>query len=147
MLIGYNTNVPYKGKMYHVQTEDTGQARHTLVTLLYYEGAILRSQKTSYAEFIGRPDFKERVRELMKEQHKAMIKGLIAGRFEEEQPLSEEKVPGSSEAPVNSTRENSEPETEGEAGKPSEQENPCRRNGKSLDDIFREHISRKVKDG
>ena len=79
MLVGYNTNVPYKGKLYHVQTEDNGLKNPLVVTLLYYKGTILASKKSSYADLISSPDYKEKVRELMKEQHKAMMKELIRG--------------------------------------------------------------------
>lgn len=79
MLVGYNTNVPYKGKLYHVQTEDNGLKNPLVITLLYCKGTILASKKSSYADLISSPDYKEKVRELMKEQHKAMMKELIRG--------------------------------------------------------------------
>jgi hypothetical protein len=81
MLVGYNTNVPYKGKLYHIQTEDNGLKNPLVITLLYYKGTILASKKSSYADLISAPDFKEKVRELMKEQHKAMMKELIRGVY------------------------------------------------------------------
>jgi len=83
MLVGYNTNVPYKGILYHVQTEDNGLKNPVIITLLYDKGVILASKKTGYAELATRPDYKEKVRELMKDQHKNMIKGLIHGDFAE----------------------------------------------------------------
>ena len=79
MLVGYNTNVPYKGKLYHIQTEDNGLKNPLVITLLYYKGTILASKKSSYADLISSPDYKEKVRELMKEQHKSMMKELIRG--------------------------------------------------------------------
>lgn len=83
MLVGYNTNVPYKGVLYHVQTEDNGLRNPVIITLLYQKGVILASKKTSYADIAANPDYKERVRELMKEQHKDMMKRLIHGEFTE----------------------------------------------------------------
>lgn len=80
MLIGYNTNVRYGGKVYHVQTEDSGLSNPVVVTLLYFQGAILRSKKTSYADLIGQPDLEERLRDTMKQQHKDMIRELIEGK-------------------------------------------------------------------
>ncbi len=79
MLVGYNTNVPYKGKLYHVQTEDNGTKNPVIITLLYIKGTILASKKTSYAHLVSDPGCKEAVRGLMKEQHKTMIKELIRG--------------------------------------------------------------------
>jgi len=141
MLFGYNTNIPYKGKMYHVQTEDTGEDRHTLITLLYYEGAILRAKKASYADLLRLPDFESRVREMMKEQHKEMLKSLIAGKFDEiilgtaDKPLqADAHTGGAAVTPPD------EPE------KAAERKEPSKKSSRSLDDILLEHISRKVKD-
>jgi len=80
MLVGYNTNVPYKGTIYHVQTEDNGMKNPLIVTLLYQKGTILASKKVNYGHLTSSPDHKEKIRELMKEQHKNMIKELIAGK-------------------------------------------------------------------
>ncbi len=84
MLVGYNTNISYKEKGYHIQTEDNGQSNPVIVTLLYSKGAILASKKTSYAHIVAEPDYKDRVREIMKEQHKGMIKELLAGKHTDE---------------------------------------------------------------
>ncbi len=80
MLVGYNTNISYKGTVYHVQTEDSGTRNPHIITLLYDKGTILARKKTSYADIADAPDYEEKVRELMKEQHKAMIKELIHGK-------------------------------------------------------------------
>lgn len=84
MLVGYNDNITYKGKVYHVQTEDSGLKNPVIVTLLYFKGVILASKKTNYSHLIGSKDIKENVRKLMQEQHKAILKELIAGKFAEE---------------------------------------------------------------
>ena len=59
MLVGYNNNVTYKGKVYHVQTEDSGLNNPIIVTLLYIKGTILASKKTSYSHLIGIKDIKK----------------------------------------------------------------------------------------
>lgn len=95
MLIGYNTNLSYKDKIYHIQTEDSGIKNPVVVTLLYSKGAILASKKTSYAHILDDPDFKEKVMRLMKAQHKIMIKELLAGKYTGEytaEEVSEETV-------------------------------------------------------
>lgn len=81
MLVGYNTNVPFRGTMYHIQTEDNGLRNPIIITLLYHKGTILASKKVSYAGFTSDPDYKEKVRKLMKEQHKTMMKELIRGNY------------------------------------------------------------------
>ncbi|MCX5716955.1 MAG: hypothetical protein NTW44_01330 [Nitrospirae bacterium] len=95
MLVGYNNNVTYKGKVYHVQTEDSGLNNPIIVTLLYFKGTILASKKTNYSHLIGIKDIKKSVREMMKEQHKAILKELIAGKYPvdgEEEEKKEEMV-------------------------------------------------------
>lgn len=79
MLVGYNTNISYKKKVFHVQTEDSGQDNPVIITLLYHQGAILASKKTSYEHLLNETDIKEKVRKLMQEQHKQMIRELISG--------------------------------------------------------------------
>lgn len=80
MLVGYNTNISYKNNVYHIQTEDSGLKNPIIVTLLYSKGAILASKKISYVHMLEDPDYKEKVRRLMKEQHRSMIKELLAGK-------------------------------------------------------------------
>lgn len=93
MHTGFNTNVPYKGKMYHVQTEDGGARNPVLTTLLYYKGEIMISEKSSYADVLVDDDWREKVLERMKDQHRHIIKRLMAGEFTgEAQP--EASAPG-----------------------------------------------------
>lgn len=92
MLVGYNTNISYKGIVYHVQTEDSGIKNPMLVTLLYYKGAILSSKKTSYADIVGDPNMRTKLEEIMKDQHKKMIKELIAGKYTGEAAEEKEKL-------------------------------------------------------
>ncbi len=79
--------------MYHVQTEDSGLANPVVVTLLYYEGAILASKKTSYKSLLDSPQIVEKVQDLMKLQHKMMIKELIAGKHTPDAPQAEKETP------------------------------------------------------
>lgn len=129
MLVGYNNNVTYKGKVYHVQTEDSGLNNPIIVTLLYFKGTILASKKTSYSHLIGIKDIKKSVRELMKEQHKAILKELIAGKYTCDEPAEgkEEKK----EEPV-SVASMAEPEM----GKTKD---------KTLDDILLDYIMQREK--
>jgi ribosomal protein L12E/L44/L45/RPP1/RPP2 len=82
MLTGYNTDFKCQGKIYHVQTEDGGLNSPSITSLLYHQGAILASRKTSYADIIKADCLEEVVRELMMEQHKQMIRDLMQGKLE-----------------------------------------------------------------
>ncbi len=83
MLLGYNHNVTYKGSVFHIQTEDSGIKNPHIITLLYREGVILCSKKTSYADILKIDNIEAVVEDLMKEQHKEMLKRLKSGEFDE----------------------------------------------------------------
>ncbi len=89
MLLGYNTNISYKDKIYHIQTEDSGLNNPVIITLLYFKGAIIASKKTNYSHLLNDQDYKEKVKIMMKEQHKNMIKELLSGKYTAEYPLTE----------------------------------------------------------
>jgi hypothetical protein len=82
-LLGYNNNVRHKGKVFHVQTEDSGVKYGHIITHLFMDGGrILKSVKTSYAEYVENDRMGEIVREMMKQQHKAMFIALRDGKFD-----------------------------------------------------------------
>ncbi len=83
MLLGYNHNIPYKGTVFHIQTEDSGIKNPHVITLLYREGVILCSKKTSYADILQIEGLEAVVEDLMKEQHKEMLRRLKNGEFDE----------------------------------------------------------------
>lgn len=136
MLVGYNNNVTYKGKVYHVQTEDSGLKNPIIVTLLYYKGTILASKKTDYSRLLAPgKDLRNDVRELMKEQHKTMLKELIAGKYHAKEgqgiDLQQEDKNKSAEAIITGAKH---PESEVNAY-----------TGKTLDDILLDYIMQREK--
>lgn len=82
MIVGYNHNASYRGKTFHVQTEDSGPVRPQLVTLLYFGGTIISSKKTVYADIIKVDHLEKVVEELAREQHKGMLRSLTRGEFD-----------------------------------------------------------------
>lgn len=82
MVVGFNHNFRYAGEIYHIQTEDSGLRSPNIVTLLYQGGTILASKKTSYADIAKVDNLDQVVEELMKEQHKNMLRDLKAGEFD-----------------------------------------------------------------
>jgi hypothetical protein len=82
MVVGFNHNFRYQGEVYHIQTEDSGVNSPNIVTLLYQGGTILASKKTSYADIAKVDNLEQVVEELMKEQHKGMLRSLKAGEFD-----------------------------------------------------------------
>ena len=83
MVVGFNHNVKYKGRVYHVQTEDSGTNNPHIITHLFVGGNILASKKLSYADLLKADDLERVVRELMEEQHKELLRSLIAGAFDQ----------------------------------------------------------------
>jgi hypothetical protein len=82
MLPGFNHSVKHHGTVYHVQTEDSGLLNPLVTTHLFLGGNVLATRRTSYAELAGRPDAEARVRKLMQEQHKDMLRQLVRGAFD-----------------------------------------------------------------
>ena len=82
MITGYNANVRHRGRVFHVQTEDSGRLHPHVISHLYYEGTILASERRDYAELVGVPDLDARVRRLMEEQHAVMLERLQRGDFD-----------------------------------------------------------------
>lgn len=83
MVVGFNHNVMYKGDVFHIQTEDSGVNNPHIITLLYRGGTIISSKKTSYADILKVNNLDQVVEELMKEQHKDMLRRLKAGEFDD----------------------------------------------------------------
>ncbi len=68
--VGFNNNVKYKSKPYHVQTEDSGLGKPHIITHVFADGGrIIKSHKRSYADAVEREDVAAYVRALMKGQH------------------------------------------------------------------------------
>ena len=82
MITGFNTNVRHGGRVFHVQTEDSGRDHPHVISHLYYGGTILASEKRDYAEHLEVADLSSIVRGLMDEQHRSMLERLAAAEFD-----------------------------------------------------------------
>ena len=83
MITGANTNVRYRGILFHVQTEDSGRANPHIISHVYHGGTILGSRKTDYREHLEADDLLPIVKGLIDEQHAAMVEQLKSGGFDE----------------------------------------------------------------
>jgi hypothetical protein len=92
-LLGYNNNVRHKNRVFHIQTEDSGIKHPHVITHLFMDGGrILKSVKTSYADHVANKDkLGDIVRQMMKDQHKAMFRALRDGEFD---PIVETAIAG-----------------------------------------------------
>lgn len=82
MITGFNTDVKHRNRVFHIQTEDKGDANPYVESLVYVGGEILATKKTSYAEVVkeGRDD--QALQDLMEQQHRTMIAAIQRGRFD-----------------------------------------------------------------
>ena len=82
MITGFNTDVRFRGLVYHVQTEDKGRDNPLIETLVYRGGEILGSRRLPYTDQVaGALDSEKVIARLMEEQHMAMIQEAKRGRF------------------------------------------------------------------
>jgi hypothetical protein len=87
MQIGYNNDVEYREKTFHIQTEDRGEASASIETQIFHRGAILDTSIISYEKVLKKTeDVDERIegiRHMMQLNHKRLYKKLFAGEYDE----------------------------------------------------------------
>ena len=79
---GFNHNISHAGRVFHVQTEDSGVNNPNIITHLFVGGNILASKKTSYSELLKAENLQELVRQLMEDQHKQMLRNVVTGVYD-----------------------------------------------------------------
>jgi hypothetical protein len=78
-ILGYNHNFRHRGRVFHVQTEDSGVDNPHVFTHLFHGGVIINTRKLEYD-----PDSSEdAVKALMQAQHKAMLRDLKSTKFDD----------------------------------------------------------------
>jgi predicted regulator of Ras-like GTPase activity (Roadblock/LC7/MglB family) len=80
VVIGYNHNVPYRGRIYHVQTEDSGRAKGRISTHVFHAGTIVASNRVDY----DREMRVSSIVELARVSHKLMMRKLVHGELDGE---------------------------------------------------------------
>ncbi|MBC8067646.1 MAG: hypothetical protein IAG13_04870 [Deltaproteobacteria bacterium] len=81
--LGYNHNIPHRGRLYHVQTEDSGIDKAHIFTHVFYDGTIIASRKTEYRDRLSEPELSPLVIGLMQDSHKSIIRSLRNGEFDD----------------------------------------------------------------
>jgi len=77
---GINENISYKGRVFHVQTEERGRERPALVCTLFYGGVILSEERLSYDD----ADVSSgRFQEMLSGIHNQMIENLRNGLYDD----------------------------------------------------------------
>jgi len=83
MITGFNTDVHYEERVYHVQTEDRGQDNPFLESLVYIGGTVVAKKRTPYSEQLSNGATEEMIASLLKRQHQVIIAAIKAGRIED----------------------------------------------------------------
>lgn len=87
MLPGFNHNIRYKDRVFHVQTEDNGLNQPFLVTQVFIGGHLIAIERTSYADVLekGLEEVKrnEQIRIKMQDQHKRLLKNLVNHNYDD----------------------------------------------------------------
>lgn len=81
MIPGRNQNVRFRGREFHVQTEDSGEPSQRVTTHIYVGGTIIASTRTSYASLPADERRDDLVKSLMREQHDHMARNLKSGLY------------------------------------------------------------------
>lgn len=81
--MGFNENVAYKGRVFHIQTEDSGHRHPHVISHLFADGGVIvKTKKTSYEAQLDDDDICEKVQTMMRKQHQAMRQALERGMFD-----------------------------------------------------------------
>lgn len=84
MITGFNTDIEFQGKTYHVQTEDKGLARPVIMSLIYDRGTILASKRSPYDDLIENAAVNEEIlAERLNKQHRLICAAVRAGRIDD----------------------------------------------------------------
>ena len=77
MIFGFNTDVPAKDGIFHVQTEDRGAKNPVIESIIYIGGKIMGRRRTPYAA----EETRERIEEMVRRQHKELVEAIRAGTW------------------------------------------------------------------
>ena len=82
MLPGYNHNVEYQARTFHVQTEDSGIDNPHIISHLFEGGNILETRKCDYTNILDSEQRDKVLMSLMLNQHQALIRELESGQLD-----------------------------------------------------------------
>lgn len=82
MITGFNTDVPYNGEVYHVQTEDKGKDNPMVESLIYKGGEILGARRAAYNKFLTNGYDEKAIIKFMEDQHRKIIDEIKRGAFD-----------------------------------------------------------------
>ncbi len=80
---GFNSDIIYRGKKVHIQTEDWGQHNPYVVTRIFCNGAVIRTIKTPYDYIFqnGRVRTSEVIQQAVRVQHSQVMDLITSGQL------------------------------------------------------------------
>jgi hypothetical protein len=80
---GFNSDIEFRGKTYHIQTEDWGLANPFLVSRVFSGGAVLKTVKTPYDEALKNESLRnvDAVQAALKKQHNRICDLVFQGQL------------------------------------------------------------------
>ena len=82
MITGYNTDIRYRDKVFHVQTEDRGTSNPVLESVVYYGGQVLAAKRSNYQDLLDEGKGVPEIAGRMDHQHKMMLAAIRAGKLD-----------------------------------------------------------------
>ena len=82
MITGYNTDVRYKERVFHVQTEDKGLNNPYIESVVYFHGQVMAAKRAPYADLLQEGRGSEAIASRMDNQHRMMIAAIRAGKLD-----------------------------------------------------------------
>ncbi len=105
MRTGYNTDVRYKERVFHVQTEDKGLNNPYIESVVYFGGQVMAAKRATYADLLQQGQGGDAIGSRMENQHRMMIAAIRSGKLDGK--LREVIGPDSDETRLADGRENS----------------------------------------
>ena len=83
VLKGFNSDISYGGKKFHLQTEDWGRENPYFVSQVFHNGAVIKTIKIPYTKVLprGLNSTLESVRLALETQHRSILDLLVSGQL------------------------------------------------------------------
>jgi hypothetical protein len=81
LIVGFNTDIKHRGRVFHAQTEDKGKDNPLIETLVYTKGQILDAHQTRYDELVAAGYDEKQVVRQMEDQHRRVIALIKSGHY------------------------------------------------------------------
>jgi hypothetical protein len=85
LCVGFNHNVHFRGRVFHVQSEDLGARYAYAITHVFDDaGRVVKTRKLSYAEFQADSQVMNQIHQLLRAQHTRVVEEVAQGFFDDD---------------------------------------------------------------